>query len=161
MISDIIDLAKKIANTLKTDKANQTLLLERAEEILKELTNRDFSSTNMTIIEEQELAMASLSQAKLLLNSTLSLWNDLSNANKTLDELMGTFGMIHDKTSDILENASLAMDTNNISRSYDSEVSLLRTPYPPSPLPIQSSRMKCILSTSPYCVGSAQFEKIV
>lgn len=125
-ISDIVDFAKKIAKTLKTDKANQTLLLERAEGILKELINRDFSATNVTIIEEQELVMMSLSQAKSLLNDTLSLWNDLSQANKTLDELLGTFGTILNKTSGILENASLAMDTNNISRSYDSEVSQLR-----------------------------------
>ena len=125
---------------------------------MKELTNRDFSSTNTTIIEEQELAITSLSQAKSLLNDTLNLWNDLSQANKTLDELMGTFGTIHDKTSDILKNASLAMDTNNISRSYDSEVSLLKTP---SPSIVQPSRMKCIVTVSPNYVSSAQLGKVV
>lgn len=121
-ISDIVDIAKKIANTLKTDKANQTLLLERAEDILKELMKQDFSSINATIIEEEELAMTLLNQAKTRLNDTMSLWSDLSEANKTLDELLGTFGTIKQKTSGILENASLAMDTNNISKSYDAEV---------------------------------------
>ena len=117
-------MAKKIAKILLTDKANQTLLLEKAEEILKELMNRDLSTTNVTIIEEQELAMTSLSKAKSLINSTLSLWTDLTQANKTLDELLSTFGTILDKTNGIFENASLAMDTNNKSRSYDSEVSV-------------------------------------
>lgn len=121
-ISDTVDIAKKIANTLKTDKANQTLLLERAEDILKELMKQDFSSINATIIEEEELAMTLLNQAKTRLNDTMSLWSDLSEANKTLDELLGTFGTIKQKTSGILENASLAMDTNNISKSYDAEV---------------------------------------
>lgn len=121
-ISDTVDIAKKIANTLKTDKANQTLLLERAEDILKELVKQDFSSINATIIEEEELAMTLLNQAKTRLNDTMSLWSDLSEANKTLDELLGTFGTIKQKTSGILENASLAMDTNNISKSYDAEV---------------------------------------
>ena len=121
--SETVEFAKKIAKTLKTDKANQTLLLERAENILKELLNRDFGRTNLTIIEEQEMVMTSLSRAKVLLNNTLSLWNDLSQANKTLDELLATFASIQDKTSGILGNASLAMNTNNVSRSYDSEVS--------------------------------------
>lgn len=117
-----MDIAKKIANTLKTDKANQTLLLERAEDILKELMKQDFSSINATIIEEEELAMTLLNQAKTRLNDTMSLWSDLSEANKTLDELLGTFGTIKQKTSGILENASLSMNTNNISKSYDAEV---------------------------------------
>lgn len=92
---------------------------------MKELLNRDFGRTNLTIIKEQEMVMTSLSRAKVLLNNTLSLWNDLSQANKTRDELLATFASIQDKTSGILGNASLAMDANNVSRSYDSEVSFL------------------------------------
>ena len=86
--------------------------------------DRDFSTTNVTIIEEHELAVTSLNKAKSLLNKTLSLWSDLTQANKTLDELLGTFGTILDKTDGILGNASLAMDTNNKSRGYDSDVSV-------------------------------------
>ena len=88
-ISDIVNFAKEIATTLKSDKANQTRLLERAEEILTEL---NFTTTNETLVKEQELAMSSLSQAKTLLNNTLRLWNDLNQANRTLDELLGMFG---------------------------------------------------------------------
>ena len=71
--------------------------------------------------------MSSLSQAKTLLNNTLRLWNDLNQANRTLDELLGMFGAILDKTGGVLENASLAMDTNKKSRGYDSEVSIFVT----------------------------------
>ena len=113
-----------MAYTLQTDRANQTLLLERAEEILIELANRDFYNLNATINEEQELVMTSLSKAKVLLNETLSLWNYLGSANKTLDMLLGSFGTIQEKTSGISKNASLAEEANEISRSYDSEVSL-------------------------------------
>lgn len=123
-ISDIVNFAKEIAATLKSDKANQTRLLERAEEILTEL---NFTTTNETLVEEQEFAMSSLSQAKTLLNNTLRLWNDLNQANRTLDELLGMFGAILDKTGGVLENASLAMDANKKSRGYDSEVSILVT----------------------------------
>ena len=123
-ISDIVNFAKEIAATLKSDKANQTRLLERAEEILTEL---DYTTTNETLIKEQELAMSSLSQAKTLLNNTLRLWNDLNQANRTLDELLGMFRTILDKTGGVLENASLAMDANKKSRGYDSEVSIFVT----------------------------------
>ena len=123
-ISDIVNFAKEIAATLKSDKANQTRLLERAEEILTEL---NYTTTNETLVEEQELAMSSLSQTKTLLNNTLRLWNDLNQANRTLDELLGMFGAILDKTGGVLENASLAMDTNKKSRGYDSEVSIFVT----------------------------------
>ena len=123
-ISDIVNFAKEIAATLKSDKANQTRLLERAEEILTEL---NFTTTNATLVKEQELAMSSLSQAKTLLNNTLRLWNDLNQANRTLDELLGMFGAILDKTGGVLENASLAMDANKKSRGYDSEVSVFVT----------------------------------
>lgn len=123
-ISDIVNFAKEIAATLKSDKANQTRLLQRAEEILTEL---NFTTTNETLVKEQELAMSSLSQAKTLLNNTLRLWNDLNQANRTLDELLGMFGAILDKTGGVLENASLAMDTNKKSRGYDSEVSTFVT----------------------------------
>lgn len=123
-IADIVNFAKEIAATLKSDKANQTRLLERAEEILTEL---NFTTTNETLVKEQELAMSSLSQAKTLLNNTLRLWNDLNQANRTLDELLGMFGAILDKTGGVLENASLAMDTNKKSRDYDSEVSTFVT----------------------------------
>ena len=71
--------------------------------------------------------MSSLSQTKTLLNNTLRLWNDLNQANRTLDELLGMFGAILDKTGGVLENASLAMDTNKKSRGYDSEVSIFVT----------------------------------
>lgn len=121
-LADILDLVKKVAYTLQTDRVNQTLLLERAEEILIELTNRDFYNLNATIYEEQELVMTSLSKAKVLLNETLSLWNYLGSANETLDMLLGTFGTIQEKTSGIFRNASLAEETNKMSRSYDSEV---------------------------------------
>ena len=122
-ISGIIDFAEKIAKTLKTDKTNQTLLLEQAEEILKELVNRDFDAANVTMVEEQELVMMSGNRAKSMLNDTVSLWSQLMDANKTLDELLGKFGSILDKSSSVLENTSLALDTNNISKSYDSQVS--------------------------------------
>lgn len=122
-ISGVIDFAENIAKTLKTDKANQTLLLEEAEEILKELVNRNFDAANATMTEEEELAMEAINRAKSMLNDTVSLWSQLMEASKTLDELLGTFGSILDKTSSVLENTSLALETNNISKSYDSQVS--------------------------------------
>ena len=121
-LSGIVDVAEKIAKTLKTDKANQTLLLEEAEEILKELVNRNFDAANITMAEEQELVMEAINKAKSILNDTMSLRSQLMEANKTLNELFGKFTSILDKTSSILENTSLALDTNNISRSYDSQV---------------------------------------
>lgn len=121
--SGIIDFAENIAKTLKTDKANQTLLLEEAEEILKELVNRNFDAANATMTEEEELAMVAINKAKSMLNDTVSLWSQLMEANKTLNELLGKFGSILDKTSSVLENTSLALETNNISKSYDSQVS--------------------------------------
>ena len=121
-LSGIVDIAEEIAKTLKTDKANQTLLLEEAEEILKELGNRNFDATNITMTEEQELVMEAINKAKSMLNDTMSLRSQLMEANKTLNELLGKFTSILDKTSSVLENTSLALDTNNISRSYDSQV---------------------------------------
>ncbi|XP_068678125.1 laminin subunit alpha-like [Montipora foliosa] len=121
---DIIDVAKKLANTLKTDKANQTLLLATAEEILSELTNREFFGLNATISVEQELVMTSLSKIESLFNETLSLWSDISLAGETLDILLGIFGVIQNKTSGISKNASHAMETNDISRNYDPETPL-------------------------------------
>lgn len=122
-ITGIIDFAEKIATTLKTDKANQTLLLEKAEEILKELVNRNFDAANATMTEEEELVMSVMERAKSMLNDTVSLWSQLMEANKTLNELLGKFSSILDKTSSVLENTTLALDTNNISKSYDSQVS--------------------------------------
>lgn len=121
-VSGIVDVAEKIAKTLNTDKANQTLLLEEAEEILKELVNRNFDAANMAMTEEQELVMVAINRAKSMLNDTMSLRSQLMEANKTLNELLGKFASILDKTSSVLENTSLALDTNNISRSYDSQV---------------------------------------
>lgn len=122
-ITGIIDFAEKIATTLKTDKANQTLLLERAEEILKELVTRNFDAANATMTEEEELVMSAMERAKSMLNDTVSLWSQLMEANKTLNELLGKFSSILDKTSSVLQNTTLALDTNNISKSYDSQVS--------------------------------------
>ena len=121
-LSGIVDFAEKIAKTLKTDKANQTLLLEEAEEILKELVNRNFDGANITMIEEQELVMKAINKAKSMLNDTMSLQSQLLEANKTLHELLGKFTSILDKTKSVLENTSLALDTNNMSRGYDSQV---------------------------------------
>lgn len=121
-LSGIVDVAEKIAKTLKTDKANQTLLLEEAEEILKELVDRNFDAANITMTEEQELVMEAINKAKSMLNDTMSLRSQLMEVNKTLSELLGKFTSILDKTSSVLENTSLALDTNNISRSYDSQV---------------------------------------
>ena len=121
-LSGIVDVAEKIARTLETDKANQTLLLEEAEEILKELVKRNFDAANITMTKEQELVMKAMKKAKSMLNDTMSLRSELMEANKTLHELLGKFASILDKTSSVLENTSLAMDTNNISRGYDSQV---------------------------------------
>ena len=121
-LSGIVDVAEKIARNLETDKANQTLLLEEAEEILKELVKRNFDAANITMTKEQELVMKAMKKAKSMLNDTMSLRSELMEANKTLHELLGKFASILDKTSSVLENTSLAMDTNNISRGYDSQV---------------------------------------
>jgi len=97
-------------------------LLEEAEEILKELVDRNFDAANITMTEEQELVMEAINKAKSMLNDTMSLRSQLMEVNKTLSELLGKFTSILDKTSSVLENTSLALDTNNISRSYDSQV---------------------------------------
>ena len=97
-------------------------MLEEAEEILKELVNRNFDAANITMAEEQGLVMEAINKAKSILNDTMSLRSQLMEANKTLSELFGKFTSVLDKTSSILENTSLALDTNNISRSYDSQV---------------------------------------
>ena len=68
--------------------------------------------------------MTSLSKITSLLNETLSLWSDISLAGETLDILLDIFGVIQNKTSGISKNASQAMETNDISRNYDPEVSL-------------------------------------
>lgn len=122
-ISGIIDFAENISKTLKTDKANQTLLLEEAKEILKELVNRNFDAANLTMTKEEELVMGAIDRAKSMLNDTVGLWSQLKEANKTLNELLGKFASILDKTSSVLENTSLALETNTISKSYDSQVS--------------------------------------
>ena len=97
-------------------------MLEEAEEILKELENRNFDAANISMTEEQELVMEAINKAKSMLNDTMSLQSQLIEANKTLNELLGKFTSILEKTSSILENTSIALDTNNISRSYDSQV---------------------------------------
>ena len=115
-------MAEKIAKSLKNEKANQTLLLEKAEEILKELLERDFESANNTMVEERELVMATIERAKEYLNDTTSLLSKVMDVNKTLDELFGKFSSIVDESNRVLENVSYALGLNNISKTYDSQV---------------------------------------
>lgn len=115
-------MAEKIAKSLKNEKANQTLLLEKAEEILKELLERDFESANNTMVEERELVMATIERAKEYLNDTTSLLSKVMDVNKTLDELFGKFSSIVDESNRVLENVSYALSLNNISKTYDSQV---------------------------------------
>ena len=85
--------------------------------------NRNFDAANLTMIEEGQLVIIAINRAKSMLNDTISLWTKVMDVNKTLDELLGKFAAILDKTSSVLENVSLALDTNNISKTYDSQVS--------------------------------------
>ncbi|KAJ7333746.1 regulation of embryonic development [Desmophyllum pertusum] len=88
------------------------------EETSKESYNR---FGNATSTKDEALALEE--EIRKALNTThvcgANLWT-LTN----LDELLGKFGSILDKSNSVLENTSLALDTNNISKSYDSQTPL-------------------------------------
>ena len=101
---------------------NQSSLIREAEEILKELQDRDFYPANVSLSDEQQLVMLALNQAKSLLNETLGLWNEVRKANRTLRDLEGRFVQTLEKSLKVMENAREALVINSVSKGYDSEV---------------------------------------
>lgn len=118
-------MAERTAELLKVGTANQSMLVEEGEKILKELQERDFTQVNQSVTVESRLALDALGNARQMLNNTLELHKQALDANKTLEMLRMKFQQTFDTTMIILDRVIGAELLNKQSKMLDPEVSCL------------------------------------
>lgn len=99
------------------------MLLKEAEEILKELQNRDFTDLNNTVNNELDIIASVAGTARMLLNETLGLHDQAARAKEMIAKLKKEFMGLLDTSVKILENVTMAEKWNDKSKHYDYMVS--------------------------------------
>ena len=111
-----------MADALKEGEANQSALIQKAEEILEMLREVDYSLVNASVSDERDLATLALNNSRSNLDEAQKLWSLVREANRTLRGLESRLGQILKKSTAAWAQAIEAATINSASKGFDSQV---------------------------------------